>query len=70
MTETQSLLREIEAFCAGADMSPSYFGKRAVNDGKLVKRLRDGRQITMAKAEAVRRFIASRRPTPTATAAA
>ena len=41
-TRTASLLADIEAFLAETQMSPSYFGKRAVGNSELVVRLRAG----------------------------
>lgn len=47
MTENDHLLKRIEAYCAKNDIAESTFGFRAVNDGKLVSRLRAGNTITM-----------------------
>lgn len=62
MTEEQILLSEIEAFLSrsgeSALMAESTFGRKAVNDGKLVRRLRDGNTITFEKARQIRLFIA------------
>jgi hypothetical protein len=41
-----SLLDSITAFCRRSGMAESTFGRRAVNDGKLVSRLRLGARIT------------------------
>ena len=65
MGETQKLLSEIEAFLRSAGMAESTFGRKAVNDGKLLSRLRSGASVTLEKAAQIRRFIASRpRPKP------
>src|SRR5712671_3794778 len=56
------LLAEIAAFCHRVGMAESTFGRRAVNDGKLVARLRLGGRIAAEKAKRVRRYIAVRRP--------
>ena len=40
------LLAQISAYCRQAGMAESTFGRRAVNDGKLVHRLREGKRIT------------------------
>lgn len=58
MTETHALLNEIEAFVARTKMAESTFGRLAVNDGKLVARLRAGGSITLNTAADIRRFIA------------
>jgi hypothetical protein len=65
MSETHQLLREIEAFIGDADMAPSTFGRKAVNDGKLVGRLRAGSTVTLENASRIRRFIkANTKPVP------
>jgi SAM-dependent methyltransferase len=55
--EAESLLAEISAFCRQADMAESTFGRRAVNDGKFVGRLKYGGKVTTATVERVRAFI-------------
>ncbi len=57
MSDTQTLLAEIERYIAAAEIAPSTFGQRAVKDGKLVKRLKSGRSVTLETASAIRRFI-------------
>ena len=39
--KNDEILRQITEFCRQADMAESTFGRRAVNDGKLVHRLRE-----------------------------
>ena len=46
MQEAVGLLDSIAEFCRRANMAESTFGRRAVNDGKFVSRLRDGARIT------------------------
>jgi len=58
MKHTATILNEIEAFLEEADMSASYFGKRAVGNSELVTRLRSGGDVTLRTAERVREFIA------------
>jgi hypothetical protein len=55
--EGESLLREISDYCRGAGIAESTFGRRAVNDGKFVSRLREGGAVTAQTTERVRRFI-------------
>jgi hypothetical protein len=43
-----SLIRRIERHCSRSAVALTTFGRRAVNDGKLVARLKDGRSITLA----------------------
>ncbi len=45
MIEISALIKQIEAYCARHGIAETTFGKRAVNDGKLVQRLRDGKSI-------------------------
>lgn len=54
----EQLLAEISAYCRYAGMAESTFGRRVVNDGKLVTRLRYGGRVTTHTAERVRSFIA------------
>src|SRR6202049_3949566 len=54
----EALLRDITEFCRHARMAESTFGRLAVNDGKLVNRLRLGGRVTTETAERVRAFIA------------
>lgn len=58
MSETQKLLHEIETFLRSAGMAESTFGRKAVNDGKLLSRLRSNGSVTLEKAAQIRRFIA------------
>jgi hypothetical protein len=51
------LLQEISAFCRTAGMAESTFGRRAVNDGKFVPRLRFGGRVTTTTVERVQTFI-------------
>jgi hypothetical protein len=55
--EAEQLLSEISDYCRRVGMAESTFGRRAVNDGKLVSRLRIGGRITTDTAERVRSFI-------------
>jgi hypothetical protein len=52
-----TLLDSISDFCRRAGMAESTFGRRAVNDGKLVSRLRDGARITPETLERVNTFM-------------
>src|SRR5512136_248749 len=51
------LLNEIADYCRRVGMAESTFGRRAVNDGKLVSRLRIGGRVTMETVERVRTFM-------------
>src|SRR6188474_107100 len=52
------LLDSISEFCRRAGMAESTFGRRAVNDGKFVARLRDGARITPETLERVSEYMA------------
>lgn len=51
------LLTEIERFLDGRKMTESTFGKKAVNDGKFVKRLREGGNVTIDRVEKAQRYM-------------
>src|SRR5215467_11551190 len=63
MPVSEALLRDIADYCRSAGIAESTFGRHAVNDGKLVSRLRLGGRVTTDTAERVRAFIA-REPLP------
>ena len=65
---TEALLRDIAEYCRNAGIAESTFGRLAVNDGKLVGRLRLGGRVTSETVERVRAFIA-REPPPKANGA-
>lgn len=52
------LLDSITAFCRGAGIAESTFGRQAVNDGKFVSRLRNGSRITPETWKRVADYIA------------
>jgi hypothetical protein len=55
---SEALLRDIAEYCRNAGIAESTFGRLAVNDGKLVGRLRLGGRVTSETVERVRAFIA------------
>jgi hypothetical protein len=55
---SETLLRDIAEYCRRARMAESTFGRLAVNDGKLVSRLRLGGRVRTDTVERVRAFIA------------
>ena len=55
--ESETLLREISGYCRRVRMAESTFGRLAVNDGKLVNRLRFGGRVTTETVARVRSFI-------------
>src|SRR5262245_49710344 len=52
-----SLLDSISTFCRRTGMAESTFGRRAVNDGKFVARLRDGARVTPETLQRVNQFM-------------
>src|ERR1700687_3408352 len=56
--KNEEILSQISEFCRQADMAESTFGRRAVNDGKLVHRLREGKRITIDTLDRIHAYIA------------
>ncbi|MGN6375551.1 MAG: hypothetical protein ACTHMG_08345 [Sphingomonas sp.] len=54
-----SVLRKIETYLRATNMPPTRFGRLAVNDPRLVRDLRNGREIGSSVAARVERFIAA-----------
>jgi hypothetical protein len=52
-----TLLGSISDFCRRTGMAESTFGRRAVNDGKFVARLRDGARVTPETLNRVNDFM-------------
>src|SRR5258705_148062 len=61
-TREGNILSQISEFCRQADMAESTFGRRAVNDGKLVQRLREGKRITIDTLDRIQAYIAASMP--------
>lgn len=59
---SQTLLSEVHDFCRRVGMAESTFGRLAVNDGKLVTRLRTGGRVTIETVNKVQSFM--RQPLP------
>lgn len=57
MAYTHPILAEIEAYLVEHDISPSYFGKKAVGNSELVARLRNGGDLTSRTAQKLRDFM-------------
>jgi hypothetical protein len=55
--ESEALLEEIAGYCRRVGMAESTFGRLAVNDGKLVSRLRFGGRVRGKTVERVRAFM-------------
>ncbi|MGE0605284.1 MAG: hypothetical protein AB7O46_16000, partial [Xanthobacteraceae bacterium] len=55
--QAEEILQEISDYSRRAGVAESTFGRRAVNDGKLVSRLRDGGRITTVTLDRIRSFM-------------
>ncbi|MFY9840706.1 MAG: hypothetical protein WAK55_30415 [Xanthobacteraceae bacterium] len=55
----QQLLQEISNYCRQTGLAESTFGRRAVNDGKLTARLRNGGRITTDTLDRIHGFMAA-----------
>ena len=55
----QQLLQEISDYCRQTGLAKSTFGRRAVNDGKLAARLRNGGRITTDTLDRIHGFMAA-----------
>jgi hypothetical protein len=64
---SDQVLEEIREFCRATQTAESTFGRLAVNDGKLVSRLRDGAKITTGTLDKVRAYLSEYRVAPQAT---
>ena len=53
----QELLQQIADYCRHSGLAESTFGRRAVNDGKLTARLRNGGRITTETLDRIRDFM-------------
>ena len=58
-TETPKLLSEIKAFLRESGMSATYFGKQAVGNSEVVRRLETGGTVTLITAQRMRDYIAN-----------
>jgi hypothetical protein len=58
----QELLQEIADYCRQTGFAESTFGRRAVNDGKLAARLRNGGRITTDTLDRIHNFMAAHPP--------
>src|SRR3982074_2820759 len=60
--KNDQILSQISEYCLQAYMAESTFGRRAVNDGKLVHRLREGKRITIDTLDRIQAYIAASMP--------
>jgi hypothetical protein len=59
MAENTELVSEIEQYCRETGVAESTFGRRVVNDGKFVGRLRESKGVTTTTVAKVRKYISS-----------
>jgi hypothetical protein len=59
MKTTSELLDQILAYCSRRGIAETTFGRLAVNDGKLVSRLRSGRTVTLATLSRIQAVLES-----------
>ncbi|TCL70614.1 hypothetical protein EV286_107491 [Rhizobium sp. BK251] len=57
MITNQSIIDSIEKHCLATGMASSTFGRKAVNDGKLIARLKDGKPISIDTYNRIMAFI-------------
>jgi SAM-dependent methyltransferase len=57
----QELLAQISDYCRQTGLAESTFGRRAVNDGKLANRLRNGGRITTETVDRIHAFMSANR---------
>jgi hypothetical protein len=57
----QELLTQISDYCRQTGLAESTFGRRAVNDGKLANRLRNGGRITTETVDRIHAFMDANR---------
>lgn len=55
MLTRDMLVQQIDGFLERTGMAPSTFGRKAVNNGKLLDRLRAGGQVGLDTAEKIQR---------------
>ena len=60
MGEQVDLLHRIEEYCRTVGIAESTFGKKSVNDGKFVGRLRDGKRVTTTTVGRVQEFLTAK----------
>ena len=59
MSEHSDLIARIETYCRREEIAETTFGRRAVNDGKFVGRLRGGKRVTTTTIARVEKFLAN-----------
>lgn len=62
MMTARELAEKIDSHCRERGISPSTFGRRVVNDGKLVTRLRAGKSIRMDTFQRIEEALSALEP--------
>lgn len=62
MTTQSQFLSDIETYLVQSSMTATVFGRQACGNPNFVFRLRDGRDVTLATVDRVRRFMAENPP--------
>lgn len=57
MTIQDEFLAEVDRFLEATGMAETTFGRRAVNDGKFIGRLRRGKTVTLSVLERARSWM-------------
>jgi DNA-binding Xre family transcriptional regulator len=63
MSTADAIVSRIEKYCAKHGVAPSTFGRLAVNDGKLVTRLKQGKSITLDTLQKIEQALELKRVT-------
>lgn len=67
MSMLSDLIDEIEGYAKRRGIKETTFGRLAADDGKFVGRLRDGKGVTIATVERVRKYMRDNPAPPTPT---
>ena len=62
LSETEQLLKDIEAYCTAMGIAETTFGKKAVKDGRFCQRIRDGGRTWPETIERIRKYMADNPP--------
>lgn len=61
-TIQDEFLAEVDRFVAATGMAETTLGRRAVNDGKFIGRLRSGKTVTLSVLERARSWMRDHQP--------
>jgi hypothetical protein len=66
----EHIIGDVEIYLARTGMAETTFGRKALNDGKAIKRLRAGKRMWPETVQKLRSFMAENPPPPAPAAAA